>query len=81
MSISTSIASSFVSHMSRSFRAFGPLRYARVTMDRDSGRSRGTGFVCFWNLDDADTCIEEADRMRDDLDPEVRSFVWHFICS
>lgn len=54
------------------FRAFGPLRYARVTMDHDSGRSRGTGFVSFWNLADAEACIEEADRMRDDLDVEVR---------
>jgi hypothetical protein len=31
------------------FRAFGPLRYARITLDPASGRSRGTGFVCFWN--------------------------------
>lgn len=42
-------------------------------MDADTGRSRGTGFVSFWNLEDANKCIEEADRMRADLDPEVRA--------
>jgi nucleolar protein 4 len=40
-------------------------------MDHDSGRSRGTGFVCFWNLTDANACLEEADRMREDLDVQV----------
>lgn len=53
------------------FRAFGPLRYTRITMDHDSGRSRGTGFACFWNLADADKCVEEAERMKADLDPDV----------
>ena len=37
-------------------------------------RSKGTGFVSFWNLADADKCIEEAERMREDMDPEVRPF-------
>lgn len=46
------------------FRAFGPLRYARITMDHDIGRSRGTGFVCFWNKEDADKAVEQSDILR-----------------
>ncbi|KAF8342810.1 uncharacterized protein EI90DRAFT_3115348 [Cantharellus anzutake] len=53
------------------FQKFGPIRYAVVTMNRESGKSRGTGFVCFRNLSDANTCLEEAQRMREDLDPEL----------
>lgn len=47
-----------------SFRTFGPLRYARVTMDHETGRSRGTGFICFWNVEDADKVIEKSDLLR-----------------
>nr|VWO94873.1 Eukaryotic translation initiation factor 3 subunit G (eIF3g) (Eukaryotic translation initiation factor 3 RNA-binding subunit) (eIF-3 RNA-binding subunit) (Translation initiation factor eIF3 p33 subunit homolog) (eIF3 p33 homolog) [Ganoderma boninense] len=46
------------------FRAFGPLRYARITMDHATGRSRGTGFACFWNKEDADKAIEQSDILR-----------------
>ena len=46
------------------FRAFGPLRYARITLDPGSGRSRGTGFACFWNKDDADKVVEQSDLLR-----------------
>jgi len=42
------------------FRSFGPLRYARITMDSSTNRSRGTGFVCFWNRDSADAVLREA---------------------
>ena len=49
---------------SPSFRAFGPLRYARITLDHETGRSRGTGFVCFWNIEDADMAIEKSDLLR-----------------
>ncbi|OCF34024.1 nucleolar protein 4 [Kwoniella heveanensis BCC8398] len=45
------------------FRSFGPLRYARITMDKVTGRSRGTGFVCFWNTEHADEAIVEAERV------------------
>lgn len=45
------------------FRSFGPLRYARITMDRATGRSRGTGFACFWKTEHADLAIEEAQRV------------------
>lgn len=36
------------------FKQFGPVRYARITMDRstDPPRSKGSGFVCFWNRED-----------------------------
>ena len=44
-----------------SFRRFGPLRYARLTMDHEMGRSRGTGFVCFWSVEDADKVVEKSD--------------------
>ncbi|KAF8493329.1 hypothetical protein JB92DRAFT_3234511 [Gautieria morchelliformis] len=43
------------------FRSFGPLRYARITLDAATGRSRGTGFVCFWNKEDADRAIQQAE--------------------
>ncbi|KAF7359430.1 Ribosome biogenesis [Mycena sanguinolenta] len=46
------------------FRAFGPLRYARITIDMSTGRSRGTGFACFWNKDDADKVVEQSDLLR-----------------
>ncbi|KIK63291.1 hypothetical protein GYMLUDRAFT_83840 [Collybiopsis luxurians FD-317 M1] len=46
------------------FRAFGPLRYARITMDPEMGRSRGTGFACFWNKEDADKVIEQSDLLK-----------------
>jgi nucleolar protein 4 len=46
------------------FRTFGPLRYARITIDHDTGRSRGTGFACFWNKEDADKAIEQSETLR-----------------
>lgn len=46
------------------FRSFGPLRYARITIDPDTDRSRGTGFACFWNKEDADKVIEHSDLLR-----------------
>lgn len=44
------------------FTQFGPLRYARVVMDHETERPRGTGFVCFWKPDDAATCVRNAPR-------------------
>ncbi|KAL5532390.1 NOP4 [Sanghuangporus sanghuang] len=43
------------------FRTFGPLRYARITVDAETGRSRGTGFACFWNKEDADKAIQQSE--------------------
>ena len=44
------------------FMQFGPVRYARVVMDRATDRPRGTGFVCFFNVEDADNCFRNAPR-------------------
>ncbi|TXT15902.1 hypothetical protein VHUM_00405 [Vanrija humicola] len=45
------------------FRTFGPIRYARITIDKATGRSRGTGFVCYWNAEHADEAIAESERV------------------
>ncbi|KAL1408493.1 RNA recognition motif-containing protein [Vanrija albida] len=45
------------------FRTFGPIRYARITIDKATGRSRGTGFVCYWNSEHADEAITESERV------------------
>ncbi|KAJ3199879.1 RNA recognition motif-containing protein [Entophlyctis luteolus] len=39
------------------FSHFGHLRYARITKDSVTGRSRGSGFVCFFNKTDAQDCM------------------------
>ncbi|KAJ3030256.1 UNVERIFIED_CONTAM: RNA recognition motif-containing protein [Siphonaria sp. JEL0065] len=39
------------------FVTFGKLRYARITKDPQSGKSRGTGFICFYQKSDADACM------------------------
>ena len=39
------------------FTQFGRLRYARVVVDSETERPRGTGFVCFANIDDAASCV------------------------
>lgn len=44
------------------FNQFGPVRYARVVIDRATDRPRGTGFVCFFNVEDADSCFRNAPR-------------------
>ncbi|KAJ1842183.1 RNA recognition motif-containing protein, partial [Coemansia sp. RSA 2708] len=44
------------------FRKFGRLRYCRIVYDQQTGRSRGTAFVCFWNPADAASCIEAAEK-------------------
>ena len=36
-------------------------------MDGATGRSRGTGFVCFWNRADADCAVEKSDSIRTDM--------------
>ena len=43
------------------FRSFGPLRYARITMDPATNRSRGTGFLCFWKRSSADALLRDAE--------------------
>ena len=46
------------------FEHFGPVRYARVVLDQASERPKGTGFVCYYNRQDADSCLREAPRMQ-----------------
>lgn len=46
--------------LSAHFSTFGPIRYARVVFDPETERSRGTGFVCFFNVEDAKSCVKEA---------------------
>ena len=43
------------------FERFGETTEAKVIMDRDTGRSRGFGFVTFTNAGDADNAISEMD--------------------
>lgn len=50
------------SDLKEHFMQFGPVRYARVVMDRDTDRPKGTGFVCFYNVEDADSCFKGAPR-------------------
>lgn len=47
--------------LSQAFAAIGPVREAKVITDRETGRSRGFGFVTFDNADDARTAIEKMD--------------------
>ncbi|WPG99667.1 putative rna-binding protein c4f6.14 [Acrodontium crateriforme] len=42
------------------FSRFGSTRYARVVMDWETGRSKGTGFVCFYDSSSADDCLRNA---------------------
>lgn len=44
------------------FISFGPIRYARVVFDFATNRSRGTGFVCFYRQDDAESCLRGSPR-------------------
>ncbi|KAH0437577.1 hypothetical protein IEQ34_026216 [Dendrobium chrysotoxum] len=42
------------------FRSFGPLRYAKLTMDNVSKRPKGTAFVCFWQKESAEKALQQA---------------------
>jgi RNA recognition motif-containing protein len=43
----------------RAFESYGEIEDARVITDRDTGRSRGFGFITFTDGDAADRAIEE----------------------
>ncbi|KAH8922491.1 hypothetical protein BT69DRAFT_1263334 [Atractiella rhizophila] len=55
------------------FKSFGPLRYARIAMDPTKNRSRGTGFVCFWNKDDADEVVKLSDKLQNEWKIEAEA--------
>ncbi|KAI9839822.1 MAG: hypothetical protein M1819_000012 [Sarea resinae] len=42
------------------FTQFGAVRYARIVMDYETERPRGTGFVCFFEESDALSCLRNA---------------------
>ena len=42
------------------FAQHGGIRYARIVVDSETERSKGTGFVCFFNEEDAKTCVKNA---------------------
>ena len=47
------------------FTSFGPVRYACVVVNQATSRSRGTGFVCFYDEKDAKACLLQAPRTPD----------------
>ncbi|KAL6236370.1 hypothetical protein BDW75DRAFT_207057 [Aspergillus navahoensis] len=52
------------------FTQFGPLRYARIVVDPETERPRGTGFVCFWKPEHAQACVQGAPKQQDPLAAE-----------
>jgi nucleolar protein 4 len=48
------------------FSQFGDVRYARIVIDRGTERPKGTGFVCFKNVDTMETCLREAPKQSND---------------
>ncbi|KAI5244456.1 RNA-binding domain-containing protein [Aureobasidium subglaciale] len=44
------------------FTQFGAVRYARIVVDQETERPRGTGFVCFYELEDCDNVLKNAPR-------------------
>ena len=42
------------------FNSFGPVRYARVVLDKATEKPAGTGFVCFFNEEDSKACVKGA---------------------
>lgn len=46
------------------FEQFGPIRYARIVIDHETERPRGTGFVCFVNESDMIECLKGVPSVR-----------------
>ena len=47
--------------LEEAFSPFGPISEAIVISDRETGRSRGFGFVTFENAEDAENAVKEMD--------------------
>jgi len=43
---------------------FGPIRFARVVMDKSTDRPAGTGFVCFFDAENLKTCLKGSPRQK-----------------
>lgn len=43
------------------FERFGEIEYAKVITDRETGRSRGFGFITFVRQEDAEAAMQEMD--------------------
>ncbi|WP_223677174.1 RNA-binding protein [Lysobacter sp. 13A] len=39
------------------------MRYVRIVIDQESGRSKGTAFACYWNKEDADKVIAASETL------------------
>ncbi|KAF2202259.1 RNA-binding domain-containing protein [Delitschia confertaspora ATCC 74209] len=46
------------------FEQFGPVRYARIVLDRETERPKGTGFVCFVKEEDAIECLKGVPKVK-----------------
>lgn len=46
------------------FRQFGGIRFARVVVDRETERPKGTGFVSFFNEEDMVNCLKGVPRVK-----------------
>jgi len=46
------------------FKQFGPVRYARVVLDHETERSKGTGFVRFYREGDMVDCLKGVPRVK-----------------
>lgn len=54
------------------FSQFGRLRYARIVIDPETERPRGTGFVCFREVEDAVACLRDAPKHTETIAEEAR---------
>ncbi|KAI1093338.1 RNA-binding domain-containing protein [Rostrohypoxylon terebratum] len=52
------------SELKSHFEQFGPIRYARIVVDRATDRPAGTGFVCFVSKNDFKECLKGAPRVQ-----------------
>ncbi|GAD95494.1 ribosome biogenesis (Nop4), putative [Paecilomyces variotii No. 5] len=55
------------------FTRFGPVRYARIVLDYETERPKGTGFVCFYKVEDAISCVRNAPKQTEVLAEKDKS--------
>lgn len=54
------------------FSEFGKLRYATIVSNRETGDSKGQGFVCFLNKEDAESAMQKLKDAGEDLELDGR---------